>query len=198
MAPRPPLRVDATGPPAGPEERFRALFAAHFHDLLGYALRRVSSTEDAADVVAETMLVAWRRLDEVPQDGAARLWLYGVARRVLANQRRGDLRRERLGERLRRQLVDVTPDLAASVASTATIRDALARLADGDRELLELIAWEGLTPQEVATVLGIPAARVRARLHKARARLRRELGDAFGTAGHVSVVRPRTLQEEEQ
>lgn len=172
-------------PAADAEERFRALFDGYFRELLGYALRRVSSPEDAADVVADTMLVAWRRMDQVPVDGTARLWLYGVARRVLANQRRGKLRRERLGERLRLQLVEAAPDLADSVSTSTAVRQALEALGADDRELLELTAWEGLDPREVAIVLDVPARTVRTRLHRARGRLREQLGDAFDGRGHV-------------
>jgi len=192
----PPLLVVADTGMDTPEERFRVLFAAHFRELLGYALRRVLAAEDAADVVAETMLVAWRRIGEVPDDSTARLWLYGVARRVLANHRRGEGRRERLGDRLRQHLVAATPDVAESVASTNAIRAALARLGDDDRELLGLTVWEGLSPQEVAAVLGLASGTVRARLHRARARLRAELGDDFEQAGHVRDVKP--VQEEER
>jgi DNA-directed RNA polymerase specialized sigma24 family protein len=75
--------------------RFEELYAAHHASLLGYALRRTANTDDAADVLAETFLAAWRRLDDVPPGPQARLWLYGTARRVLANQRRGELRGSR-------------------------------------------------------------------------------------------------------
>ena len=91
------------------ERRFRALFEAEARDVLGYALRRVEDREDAADVVAETFGVAWRRIDEVPAGVEGRLWLFGVARRVLSNQRRGALRRRRLADRMREQL-RLTPD----------------------------------------------------------------------------------------
>ncbi|HEY3140934.1 MAG TPA: sigma factor, partial [Acidimicrobiales bacterium] len=77
-------------------EEFEELYRAQVRSLLAYALRRVDHPEQAADVVAETMLVAWRRLDQVPPGDEARLWLFGVARRVLANQRRGSARRDRL------------------------------------------------------------------------------------------------------
>ena len=82
------------------EHRFRALFAAHERAILAYALRRVTDPADAAEVVAETFLVAWRRLDDVATGDGERPWLYGVARRVLANQRRGYERRDRLRTRL--------------------------------------------------------------------------------------------------
>lgn len=71
------------------EDRFRRVYLEHFEPLLAYALRRVAHPEDAADVVAETFLVAWRRRHDIPADDEARLWLYGVARRVLANHHRG-------------------------------------------------------------------------------------------------------------
>ncbi|WP_051084593.1 RNA polymerase sigma factor [Kribbella catacumbae] len=166
------------------EERFRTLFESHVRELLGYALRRTRSPDDAADVVGETMLVAWRRLGEVPADGTARLWLYGVARRVLANHRRGLIRRERLGERLRYELDQVVPDPADAVESGAVLRAAIARLGEDDRELIMLTTWEGLDPGEAAVVLGVPARTVRTRLHRARGRLRKLLGDAFADRGH--------------
>ncbi len=84
--------------------RFERLYAEHGRAVLAYAVRRSIDAQDGADVVAETFLVAWRRLDDVPPGEAARLWLYGVARRVLANRQRSERRRERLAERLRREL----------------------------------------------------------------------------------------------
>jgi len=167
------------------ELRFHELFDSNFRPLLGYALRRVNSPDDAADIVAETMLVAWRRIDDVPADGTAKLYLYGVARLVLANHQRGRLRRAKLAERLRLELIEVAPDLAGLSDSSTAIRDGLAQLSDNDRELIMLTAWDGLDPREAAVVLGVPARTVRTRLHRARARLRAALGDAFGTDGHV-------------
>jgi RNA polymerase sigma-70 factor (ECF subfamily) len=167
------------------ELRFRELFDSHFRELLGYALRRVGSPDDAADIVAETMLVAWRRIAEVPADCTAKLWLYGVARRVLANHRRGEVRRNRLTDRMRLELADVTPDLMSLADSTAVLQDGMAQLSDDDRELIMLTAWDGLDPREAAVVLGVPARTVRTRLHRARARLKRSVGDAFTGDGHV-------------
>ena len=157
-------------------DRFRQLFAATERDLLAYALRRVDRAEDAADVVAETFLVAWRRLDQVPQGDEARLWLYGVARRQLANQRRGQLRRSRLADRLRAELPAAVADVRSQEDHrAATVRAALARLEEEDREILRLSSWEGLTPSEIASVLGVPGVTVRSRLHRARKRLRAEV-----------------------
>ncbi|GAA2829592.1 RNA polymerase sigma factor [Kribbella solani] len=164
--------------------RFREVFDGNFRALLGYAIRRAESVDDAADVVADTFLVAWRRIGEVPPGDAARLWLYGVARRVLANRRRGDIRRERLGEKLRLELVSAVPDPAETSDSGVVVRAAMARLNDSDRELLMLTGWDGLEPAEAATVLGLPARTVRTRLHRARKRLRNLLGDAFDCHEH--------------
>jgi RNA polymerase sigma factor (sigma-70 family) len=157
-------------------ERFRRLFAETQRELLAYALRRVARAEDAADVVAETFLVAWRRLDRVPAGDGARLWLYGVARRQLANQRRGELRRSRLADRLGSELrAGVTVVQTSEDHRVAAVRAALARLDEEDREILRLSSWEGLTPSEIATVMGLPGVTVRSRLHRARKRLRSEL-----------------------
>lgn len=158
--------------------RFRRLFADTERDLLAYVVRRVDDVEDAADVVADTFLVAWRRLDKIPPGEEARLWLYGVARRQLANQRRGQQRRSRLVSRLRAELpAAVALARSPEDQSVATVRTALARLDEEDREILRLTSWEGLRPAEVAAVMGLPSATVRSRLHRARKRLRSELLD---------------------
>lgn len=160
-----------------PRACFRALYDAHAPALLAYALRRVAAASDAADVVAETFLVAWRRLDDVPAGDEARLWLFGVARRVLANQRRGEQRRHRLADRLRQELdVRVAPGRSGGASDTvAAVQEALDRLDEQDRELLRLTAWERLTPTELATVFGVLPATMRTRLHRARLRLRTAL-----------------------
>src|SRR5690554_1101728 len=108
------------------EESFRALYSDNFDRLLGYALRRVEVPEDAADVVSETFLVAWRRIRDLPEGDEARLWLYGVARRILANHYRSQSRREQLGERLRAELSTLTADHADRVATHADLYRALA------------------------------------------------------------------------
>jgi RNA polymerase sigma-70 factor (ECF subfamily) len=129
---------------------------------------------DAADAVAETLLVAWRRPDALPQDAeGARRWLIGVARGVLANQRRTHLRSRALAARVAALMSEVRvapPDPEALAVGTA-----LAALPAGDRELLTLVAWEGLTPAEAAAVVGVGAAAARKRLQRARERLQVEL-----------------------
>jgi len=162
------------------QARFEELYAANQAPILGYALRRTASADDAADVLAETFLTAWRRLDEVPPGGDARLWLYGTARRVLANHYRGERRRSALAGRLRAELAEsyVPPEFDGE---SARIAAALRRLPERQRELLALNAWEGLDYGEIAAVLGCSRNAVRIRLHRARAALATELaGNAIG------------------
>src|SRR4051812_45718458 len=145
------------------EAHFSELYHGNMRELLGYALRRCADPDDAADVVAETFLTAWRRLADVPPGADGRLWLFGTARHVLANRDRSARRRDRLAERLRDELRCQVPTHRAPEAGP--FLDALADLPDPDRELLMLIGWEELTPSEAARVLEITPAAVRVRLH---------------------------------
>lgn len=167
------------------EDDFRRLYAAHFDAVLGFALRRTDRPEDAADATADTFLVAWRRLAHVPAGDGARPWLYGVARRTLANQRRGEGRRAALGQRLRVQVAQAMADLADEVVHRADVTAAMARLSARDEEVLQLHLWEGLEAREIGEVLGLPGAVVRPRLSRARARLRDLLGNDPPLAGHL-------------
>ncbi len=155
------------------ERRFRAIYQADFAAVLGYALRRTNRAEDAADVVAETFLVAWRRFDDVPPLGESRLWLYAVARRVLANHRRGERRRSALGEALARDLVGVCEDPRPS--DLEPLARAWADLREADRDILGLAAWEGLSGDRLAAVVGCSRTAAKLRLHRARRRFAKEL-----------------------
>src|SRR6185312_11818722 len=140
--------------------RFDALFAAHFAAVRAYVVRR-SGAAPVDDVLSKTFLVAWRRLDVVPEDALP--WLLGVARRVLANQRRGEARRAALIDRLssltsRSRPVEPSGDVFGSLG------DAIATLTASEREALLLVAWEGLEPRRAAHVVGCSAATFRARL----------------------------------
>jgi RNA polymerase sigma-70 factor (ECF subfamily) len=146
--------------------RFERLYRACYQDLLGYTLRRTDQPEVAADVVADVFLVAWRRINEIPPD-QARPWLFGVARKVMANHRRAGRRSTDLAARLRHELSQVTI-VAAEVPDH--IRQAMRTLADADQELLRLVAWEGLSAEELAVTLGCSANAARIRLHRARRR----------------------------
>lgn len=181
-------RTDAT---TTERRRFELLFDRHRRSVLGYALRRVDEPADAADALAETFLVAWRRLGDVPDGDDARPWLLAVARRVLANQRRGERRRGGLAQRLGQELTAQLPAAGgsggvggdpAAVADdgggAARVRGALARLTEEDRELLQLAAWEELAPAQIAVVLGVRPVTARSRLHRARRRLRAQLDAA--------------------
>ncbi|WP_433163203.1 RNA polymerase sigma factor [Kribbella sp. CA-247076] len=156
-------------PPDRRRERFENLFGAHREAVLGYLRRRTDSGHDAADLLADTFLVAWRRLDDVPPGTLTRPWLYGVARRVLANHRRGEGRRHALATKLRQELTDLDATATALPADTPAAR-AFRALSEQDRELLSLVAWEELDTAQIATVLGISTNAVRIRLHRARKR----------------------------
>lgn len=172
-----------TDPLDGREVAFRALYAGHFDAVLGFALRRTERPEDAADVVADTFLVVWRRLAHVPEGPDARSWMYGIARRVLANHRRGEKRRAALGARLREQLPAAVRDCAEEVAHRTDLDAAMGRLSGRDQEILQLHLWEGLEPREIAEVLGLTTVVVRPRLSRARRRLRQLLGNDSGPCG---------------
>jgi RNA polymerase sigma-70 factor (ECF subfamily) len=159
------------------QERFEWLYRECADQVHAYARRR-SDAVTADEVVAEVFLVAWRRLDRVP--GEALPWLLAVARRVLANQRRSARRaaalRDRLGESF------TPPGLGADDQG---VLSALAALGERDREVLLLIAWEGLSQAEVAEVLAIGRPAVATRLHRARQRLADAIGaqDGSGLGG---------------
>jgi RNA polymerase sigma-70 factor (ECF subfamily) len=160
------------------EDEFTAVYSATYKPLLGYALRRCDSPEDAADVVAETFAIAWRRAAEMPAGDQARLWLYGVAHRVLANHRRGVRRNTIKAAALRAELSAGAPLRPAPEGDDSAIAEVFRGLPDRDRELLALVAWEGLSNAEIATVLGCSRNAVSIRLHRARKRLARALRSA--------------------
>jgi RNA polymerase sigma-70 factor (ECF subfamily) len=157
-----------------PGDRLEDLFEAHHRALLAYAARRLPTLTDAEDVVAEVFLVAWRRIDDVPEGDAALPWLYGVARKTIGNQRRGMFRRGRLQARLEQTAERSSPG-APAAANVEPALDALDRLGEADRELLRLVAWEELSHAEIAAVMGISVNAVAIRLHRARARFEQAL-----------------------
>ncbi len=152
--------------------RFDALFTAHQRHVLAYAMRRTRTPADAEDVAAETFAIAWRKLDAIPA-GEPLPWLYAVARRVLANHRRGLGRRERLAALLR--VDDVATPMPAGEDRDRPAFAALGSLSPTDQEILRLVAWEELGNQAIAAVLGITPNAVAIRLHRARARFAQAL-----------------------
>jgi len=158
------------------ETWFTELYRAHRAPVYAYAVSRIGR-EHADEVVAETFLVAWRRCDAVPV-AAPVPWLLGVARNVLRERYRADVRRAALDAQLRAWIGatgQTTADVAEGVIERATVLAALARLGDDDRELLTLIAWHGLGPAEAAQVVGCSTATLLVRLHRARKRFRQVL-----------------------
>lgn len=166
---------------ADEQERFEVLYHQHFRAVLRYALARVEP-ERAKDVAAETFLIAWRRIGDVPGEPAA--WLFAVARRVIAGQLRADARREALTARLAVVGGRDTgpPDPADQIAQRDSALAALARLGEVDREVLKLIAWDGLPASTAAQVLGMSQLNFAVRLHRARRRLAAELAAADSSA----------------
>lgn len=153
---------------------FTAALDREAPDLLRYLERRLAR-EDAADALAEVMVAAWRRSDSMPPDPEqSRMWMFGIARNVLANTARGERRRSRLGERLRAVLVAV-PLVGAPSDDGIELRDAIARLPADQAELVRLVHWEGFTIAAAGEILGVPASTARTRYQRARHELRQAL-----------------------
>ena len=163
---------------------FEAVFRAHHRAVLGYALRRCDP-DTAQDVVADTFLVCWRRIDEVPSD--VRPWLFGVARKAIANRRRGVRRTRSLNERAAGATAGVHGrDPGELLSERQGIRAAFAQLSERDRELLSLVAWERLDYAAAARALGCTRATFTVRLHRARRRLAARLEET--DTAHVAAT----------
>jgi RNA polymerase sigma-70 factor, ECF subfamily len=173
------------------EDRFRVLYERTRPGIIAYVLRRSASHEDAADVVAETFEIAWRRLDDIPAGEASLLWLYVTARYVLANQGRRNRRRDDTTVRLANELRGTAARAEATDEESLSIRSCLSSLQPDERELLMLAGWEGLSAADIGRVLGCSPTAARIRLHRARARLKVEMAESTtpekrsGTTRHV-------------
>ena len=172
----------------GREERFTALASLVSEPLRRYVGRR-TDPDTAQDVLADALVVLWRRLEDVPTDNPLP-WCYAVTSGCLANATRAAYRQRRLVERLSlvRSRASFEP-----VLDDADLYDALGRLPERDRELVRLWAWEQLAPHEIAVVLGVTPNAVRIRLHRARAKLGQHLDgrNGFGAAGQEQVTERR-------
>lgn len=169
--------------PAGgtpvPAERFHTLYEDCYQAIYAYVLRRTTAGhDDVPDIVAEVFVVAWRRRHVIPEPPGGRLWLYGVARRVLRDHERRVTRRQRLEARLREQAATGPADAGASDPAHLSMREAVARLRPRYREALLLVAWDGLSHTEAAAVLGCSANAVAVAIHRAKAQLKKELSEA--------------------
>lgn len=154
---------------------FESFYNAQYREISGYVRRRVPEC-DAPDVIAQVFAVAWRRFEHVPSPPEDRLWLFGVARHVVADYRRAGLRRRRLHARLSQE----APSLSLSVISLdplhARVAAAIDKLRPKDREVLQLVLWDDLTHAQAAGVIGCSVNAVELRLRRAQARVRDALG----------------------
>jgi RNA polymerase sigma factor (sigma-70 family) len=158
------------------ETWFERLFADTAAEITRYVLRRAGPA-DAEDAVGEVFLVAWRRRQDVPDSPEDLLWLYGVARRVLANARRGRRRLDRLRARIAAE--PLPPAAEPEDDRIAAVRAALGRLAPDDAEVLRLSTWEELSHREIAAVLGLSENAVALRASRAR----KKLGEMLDRSG---------------
>ncbi|MBS1888354.1 MAG: RNA polymerase sigma factor [Actinobacteria bacterium] len=191
----PPMTSIEPGAEGDDRLRFEACFRDHYADILAFAIRRQRDRQSAEDAASETFAVAWRRRGLIPERPLP--WLYAIALRVLANQRRSGLRRRRLEERLaqeRAMPADVS-DPTDALARRSAFAAVFARLGEDDREVLRLIAWEGLEPREAAVVLGCSYGAFRVRLHRARRRLGKQLAAAGHSTSDVRRTDVRAIKE---
>jgi RNA polymerase sigma factor (sigma-70 family) len=170
-------------------ERFHDFYQERFRDVSGFVRRRVRAS-DASDVIAQVFSVAWRRFEHIPLPPEDRLWLFGVARRTIADHRRARFRRFQLHQRLSEQIrpssfqADVDPLLAR-------VEIAIGRLRPKDREVLRLVLWDDLTHAEAATILGCTPNAVELRFRRAQARVRDVLATTPAPIDLIDVpVRP--------
>jgi len=179
-----------------PHDDFTRMVEETLPELSRYALRRAASSADAEEVVAETYAIAWRRRWSIPAGDEAVPWLYGVARRVLANQRRGGYRWERLVGRIggHRPVTPLPGPAPDSIVERQPVLDALARLAPADAEVLRLISWEQLSHAEVALALGTSENAVALRASRARRKLVELLAAAGDRPGTHPDMEGRAMQ----
>ncbi|MEV4257925.1 RNA polymerase sigma factor [Spirillospora sp. NPDC049652] len=187
-----PLRTDLRAEPDAAvierslrePESFAGIFDRYFDAIHGYAARRLGAAA-ADDVAAETFLIAFDRrgsYDLARPD--ARPWLYGIASNLIARRHRAEARQYRGLARTGPDGPAEGPEERAAdrldaSAARGPLAAALADLNDGDRDVLLLVAWADLTPQEAAEALGLPAGTARSRLHRARTRIRAALPASF-------------------
>jgi len=175
--------------------RFRHLYDEHHRAILAYFLRRLD-TDAAYEATEDVFLVAWRKLDHIPDGDRSLAWLYSVARRVLANHRRGTARRRRLWRRLADEPgipVEAPEPIVVRKEEHQEVLTALTRLSDKDQELLRLAMWEELPHADIGLLLGCSVGAVDVRLHRAV----RHLEKGLRQAGHKPGRRPAFLPGEE-
>jgi RNA polymerase sigma factor (sigma-70 family) len=157
------------------DDRFLTLYESARPLIVAYTLRRVASHEDAADAVAETFEIAWRRSDDIPAGHDGVLWLYVTARYVIANQGRRLRRRQEVTTRLSEELRGIELHEEAPDEEGLLMQRSFKALSLDERELLMLAGWEGLNATDMGRVLGCSPTAARIRLYRARARLKAEM-----------------------
>lgn len=167
------------------DARFNEIYERHFEAVRRYVWRRDPVIAD--DVVAETFLVAWRRLDDVPADALP--WLIGVARNIRLNERRRTRRQTAVSDRLAREPAPITGE--TDTIRSDVVEAALTCLPERDREILLLSIWEDLDRAAIAKALGCSKANVSVRLHRARRRFTEELERQMPVSS--SALRPATF-----
>jgi RNA polymerase sigma-70 factor (ECF subfamily) len=177
-------------PMVNADDRFRALFVEAYPALQRYAHHRGLAGADADDLVAEVFAIAWRRLDDVPADDPVP-WLFAAARNVWRNGLRSRHRRSALLGRLPRPAPEPPPP-----EPPGRVRAALETLHRDDQELLRLVAWDDLTPSQIAAVLGCTPGAARVRIHRARTRLATALGEVTEPRAATQSSRPILYEEE--
>ena len=166
-----------------PGRRFTAIYDAHRRQVYAYAVSR-AGRQLADDIVGDTFLVAWRRMRTVPPEPLP--WLLGVCRNVIREHYRDEARRASLAAEMRAWATDAEADVADGVAERAGVLAALAALSDTDRELLTLMAWQGLTARQAAKVVGCTVPTFFVRLHRARKRLQESLDARHPHSTHAN------------
>lgn len=159
------------------QERFRRLYDTHYRAIVGYFLRRLDHTAPAQDLTEDVFLVAWEKLNRVPTGEGELYWLYGVAKRVLANHRRKVTRRWRITSRTgpRDGYTEPVEDQVIRHWEAESVLRALRSIREQDQELIRLAYWEELTHDAIADLVGCSRGAVDVRLHRAVRRLGKEL-----------------------
>ncbi len=190
-----PVEDPADAAPDSYRDRFECCFRDHYARLLAFTMRRVGGREVAEEVVADVYAVAWRRRDCIPDSPLP--WLYVIAANVISEHYRSGRRRQDLGLRLAHEARG--EGTGSDPADALALRDAFAvafgRLAEQEREVLRLIAWDGLDVREAAEVLGCSQGAFRVRLHRARRKLGRQLDAAKPTEQGSQTTMPRPAEE---
>jgi RNA polymerase sigma-70 factor (ECF subfamily) len=175
VASLPTVREGSSAAEAGEDAsaRFAAMFRSHYVRVRRW-VQALGVTAEADDVAQEVFLIAHRRIDSLRADASVKAWLYGIARGVCENHRRGRAREQARRDRLASPAAVGDPEHAAGQRQgAALLQDFLEQLPDDQREAFVLYDIEGMSAPEVAEALGLAAELVHSRVRSAREKLRR-------------------------